>query len=115
MVAEAGDLLKASNMGMAHIAPIGFPSFAEPARGAGGRRSECYPVSTSCHEHEVNPSSPLLPGSKGDALFMGAEENGDQLSKGDAKAELRSLTNGLPSRTDVCTRTCGPPRRKSGF
>ena len=46
MVAEAGDLLKASNMGMAHIAPIGFPSFAEPARGAGGRRSECYPVST---------------------------------------------------------------------
>ena len=45
MIAEAGDLLKASNMGMAHIAPIGFPSFAEPARGAGGRRSECYPVS----------------------------------------------------------------------
>src|SRR6476661_6426770 len=34
------------------------------------------------------------------------------------KAELRSLTNGLPSRTNVCTRrkrTCSPPRRKSGF
>ena len=32
-------------------------------------------------------------------------------SKANAKAELRSLTNGLPSRTNVCTqrkRTCGP-------
>ena len=31
------------------------------------------------------------------------------------KAELRSLTNGLPSRTNVCTRrkrTCGPQDRQ---
>jgi hypothetical protein len=34
MAAEAGDLLKISNMGMAHIAPTGFPPLAEPARGA---------------------------------------------------------------------------------
>ena len=43
-IAEAGDLLKVSNMGMAHIAPIGS-LVRGAARGARGRRSECYPVS----------------------------------------------------------------------
>jgi hypothetical protein len=84
---------------------------------------------TPLHHDRMPPSLGLAaPGVARGALWRHRRDGGTPTVRGarrrtggprqSGKAELRSLTNGLPSRTNVCTRRkrpCGPPRRRAGF